>query len=104
MSLIGMPNVWSQLQAQGEGQEESDTVGLTNRLAKRQKRAWEQGSGSDEDASDKERTRDQREKEEFEARLKARDEAKTRKIAEAKLSREEVEVGCTIYSLSNVSI
>ena len=79
-----------------EEPEIGETTGLTDRLAKRQRRAWEEGSGSEDD-SEKEAERkllkDQQEKEDFEARLKARDEAKTRKIAEARLSKEEVQVG-----------
>lgn len=38
--------------------------------------------------------RDQREKEEFEARLKARDDEKTRRIVEQRIPKEELEVGC----------
>ena len=38
------------------------------------------------------REQDQQEKEEFEARLRARDEEKTRKLMEARLSKEEMEV------------
>lgn len=55
------------------------------------KRAWEsRESGSD---SEGERERDRQAKEEFEERLKARDEARTRHIAEARLSKSELEVG-----------
>ena len=62
---------------------------------KRKKRAWEEDSdeGPDsEDEREKQRQEDQREKEEFEQRLRDRDEAKTRKLMEAKLSAEEIEV------------
>ena len=86
-------SIISRLCAQGDdlgGPDASD--GLTDRLAKRQKRAWEEGSSDEEDAAERQRAKDQEEKEEFEARLKARDEAKTRKIAEARLSKEEVQV------------
>lgn len=38
------------------------------------------------------RLADQREKEEFEERLRLKDEARTRKIAEAKLTKEELQV------------
>ena len=62
---------------------------------KRKKRAWEEDSdeGPDsEEEREKQRQEDQREKEEFEQRLRDRDEAKTRKLMEAKLSKEEIEV------------
>ena len=61
---------------------------------KRKKRAWEEDSdeGPDsEDEREKQRQEDQRAKEEFEQRLRDRDEAKTRKLMEAKLSKEEIE-------------
>ncbi len=41
------------------------------------------------------REQDQQEKDEFEARLRARDEEKTRKLMEARLSKEEMEVTTT---------
>lgn len=41
-----------------------------------------------------EREQDQREKEEFEARLKARDDEKTRRIVEQRIPTEDLEVGC----------
>ena len=63
---------------------------------KRKKRAWEEDSGGEgpdsEDERERQRQEDQQAKEEFEQRLRERDEAKTRKIMEAKLSREEIEV------------
>ena len=62
---------------------------------KRKKRAWEEDSdeGPDsEDERERQRQEDQRAKEEFEQRLRDRDEAKTRKLMEAKLSKEEIEV------------
>ena len=65
---------------------------------KRKKRAWEEDSdeGPDsEEEREKQRQDDQREKEEFEQRLRDRDEAKTRKLMEAKLSKEEIEVRCS---------
>ena len=63
------------------------------------KRAWE-SDGSDSEA---ERERDKQAKEEFEERLRARDEAKTRKIAEARLSKAEIEArtGSAIGSASS---
>lgn len=65
--------------------------------AHRRKRAWED-DGSDGEA---ERERDRIAKEEFEERLKAKDEAKTRKIAEARLSKGEMEV--SVWSLRELS-
>jgi hypothetical protein len=63
---------------------------------KRKKRAWEEDSGGEgpdsEDERERQRQEDQRAKEDFEQRLRERDEAKTRKLMEAKLSREEIEV------------
>lgn len=41
--------------------------------------------------ADEERERDQREKEEFEARLKARDDEKTRKLVESRIPKEDLE-------------
>ena len=67
---------------------------------KRKKRAWEEDSdeGPDsEDEREKQRVEDQRAKEEFEQRLRDRDEAKTKKLMEAKLSKEEIEV-CLAFS------
>lgn len=70
---------------------------MGSRLPKKSKRAWEAGS-DDEDAARKEkeeeeaRERDQREKEEFAERLRLKDEEKTRKIMEAKVSKEQMEV------------
>lgn len=63
---------------------------------KRKKRAWEEDSDEGPDSEEEreaQRQEDQRAKEEFEQRLRDRDEAKTRKLMEAKLSREEIEVG-----------
>eukprot|EP00884_Botryococcus_braunii_P008381 jgi/Botrbrau1/17544/Bobra.0864s0003.1 len=80
------------VRVQGEGRDEEDgTTGLLSH--KRRKRKWEEDldDGGGELDEEEERERDQREKQEFEERLKARDEAKTRKIAEAKLSKEELE-------------
>lgn len=69
------------------------------RTSKRQKRAWEEAEGSDGEAEaerqrkeQEEREQDQREKEEFAERLRLRDEERTRKIMQAKLSKEEIEV------------
>ncbi|KAK9798519.1 hypothetical protein WJX73_006705 [Symbiochloris irregularis] len=79
---------------QEEAENGETTTGLTDRLAKRQRRAWEEGSSSSDDEekqAERQRLKDQQDKEEFEARLKARDEAKTRRIAEARLSKEEVQ-------------
>lgn len=62
---------------------------------KRKRRAWEEDSdeGPDsEDEREKQRQEDQRQKEEFEQRLRDRDDAKTKKLMEAKLSKEEIEV------------
>lgn len=84
---------------QGAGLDEEDaTTGLLSH--KRKRRKWEEADEEVEpdenEEKDAERERDQREKQEFEERLRARDEAKTRKIAEAKLSKEELEV-CSCY-------
>ena len=71
---------------------------------KRKKRAWEEDSdeGPDsEEEREKQRQDDQREKEEFEQRLRDRDEAKTRKLMEAKLSKEEIEVCFSDSTRSN---
>ncbi len=49
------------------------------------------------------REQDQQEKEEFEARLRARDDEKTRKLMEARLSKEEMEASrspCRMLALS----
>lgn len=77
--------------------EEDGTTGLLSH--KRKRRKWEEAEEEVEpdenEEKDEERERDQREKQEFEERLRARDEAKTRKIAEAKLSKEELEVWAT---------
>jgi len=67
------------------------------RVAKRGKRAWEEGSEGDEEAerkrmAEEERERDQREKTEFAERLRLKDDEKTRKVIEAKVSKEEMEV------------
>ncbi|KAK9845793.1 hypothetical protein WJX81_002540 [Elliptochloris bilobata] len=80
-------------------EEEGDEGGA--RLPKRRRRAWEEPEEGEEEGADAEAERaaaaveaareaDLRERVEFEERLRARDEAKTRKIAEAKLSKEEV--------------
>ena len=76
--------------------EDPDTE-LGARLPKRNKRAWEADPDElDADRKEKEeeeaRERDQREKEEFAERLRLRDEEKTKKIMEAKVSREQLEV------------
>jgi hypothetical protein len=68
--------------------------------ARKRRRAWEveedAGDGAEgpnsEDEAEAKRVADQKEKAEFEERLRARDEARTRKIAEAKLSAEELAV------------
>ncbi|KAK9803173.1 hypothetical protein WJX72_009006 [[Myrmecia] bisecta] len=74
----------------------------TLQLGKRRRRAWEEEDSDDEEAAAQRRARaaeeaaeearlqDQREKEEFEERLRAKDDAKTRKLAEARLSKEEL--------------
>ena len=66
---------------------------------KRRKRAWEEDEDADgEPAQDEEEAKrlaeekDQKEKEEFVERLRQKDEARTRKLAEAKLSKEELQV------------
>lgn len=64
---------------------------------KRARRKWEQNS-DDEAEEEKQRQeeqareKDQLEKEEFAERLRLKDEEKTRKIMEAKISKEELEV------------
>ena len=80
------------MQAAAENGQDETHVALG---PKRKKRAWEEDSdeGPDsEEEREKQRQEDQREKEEFEQRLRDRDEAKTRKLMEAKLSAEEIEV------------
>ena len=63
------------------------------------KRAWEsRDSGSDSEEA--ERERDRQAKDEFEERLKARDEARTRHIAEARLSKSELEVS-NLHSMTH---
>ena len=74
----------------------ADEVQL-EKAPKRKKRAWEEDSdeGPDsEEEREQQRQEDQRAKEEFEQRLRDRDEAKTKKLMEAKLSKEEIEVHC----------
>jgi hypothetical protein len=83
------------LQAREENGEADEVK--PGQSAKRRKRAWEESSeeedGHDSDAeAEAKRLADQREKEEFEERLRLKDEARTRKIAEAKLTKEELEV------------
>ena len=78
-----------------ENGDEDDGGGV--RVAKRGKRAWEEapedeGEAEKERRAEEERERDQREKEEFAERLRLKDEEKTRKIMEAKVSKEEMEV------------
>lgn len=63
---------------------------------KTKKRAWEEEDEDDpvaaaEQRKVEERERDRQEKEEFEQRLKERDEAKTRKLAEARIPKAELE-------------
>ena len=83
---------WQALQ----GEEQTEELG--SRLPKRSKRAWEAGTEEEEEAARKEkedeeaRERDQREKEEFAERLRLKDEEKTKKIMEAKVSKEQLEV------------
>jgi len=66
------------------------------RVAKRGKRSWEEGSEDDAEArkerEEEEEREDQREKEEFAERLRLKDEEKTRKIMEAKVSKEQMQV------------
>lgn len=52
----------------------------------------EDEAAREEKRKEAERERDQREKEEFEARLKARDDEKTRRIVEQRIPKEELEV------------
>ena len=83
---------------QAEEEDGTDAGGI--RTAKRAKRAWEEGSDDDAEAErqrkeEEAREQDQREKEEFAERLRLRDEEKTRKIMEAKISKEELEVSLT---------
>ena len=82
-------------EANGAGNDDGGGV----RGAKKRRRTWEEGSDEDaaggpdsEDEAEAQRLADQREKEAFEERLRAKDEARTRKIAEAKLSAEELRV------------
>jgi pre-mRNA-splicing factor ATP-dependent RNA helicase DHX16 len=60
---------------------------------KRSKRAWEEDEEDEAEREERraqeERDRDKREKEEFEARLRNRDDSKTKKLAGEKLTREE---------------
>ena len=78
-----------------QGDEQETELGA--RLPKRSKRGWE-ANAEEEDAAQKEkeeeeaRERDQREKEEFAERLRLKDEEKTKKIMEAKVSKEQLEV------------
>lgn len=89
--------------ARQAGAHEEDEGDTGARLPKRRRRAWEEpedgeGEGSEAEAervaaaAEAAREADLRERAEFEERLRARDEAKTRNIAEAKLSKEEVAV------------
>ena len=84
------------------GQEETHAGSAV--APKRKKRAWEEDSGGEgpdsEDERERQRQEDQRAKEDFEQRLRERDEAKTRKLMEAKLSQEEIEV----HFLADVSL
>ena len=78
---------------QGDEQETE----LAGRLPKRSKRAWEadsdeEGANKKEKEEEEARERDQREKEEFAERLRLKDEEKTKKIMEAKVSKEQLEV------------
>ena len=73
-------------------------------MAKRGKRAWEEapedeGEAEKERKLEEERERAQREKEEFAERLRLKDEEKTRKIMEAKVSKEEMEVRPVTWTL-----
>lgn len=91
-------------QAATENGREEETHAGSAAAPKRKKRAWEEDSGGEgpdsEDERERQRQEDQRAKEEFEQRLRERDEAKTRKLMEAKLSREEIEV----YFRADVSL
>ena len=79
--------------------EEDEEGGGVKRRSR--KRAWEEDGGGDKDQNDdtdaadkraaEERDRDLEEKAEFERRLKERDDAKTRKLAEKKVSKEDLE-------------
>lgn len=64
---------------------------------KRRKRAWEEDSDKEDGPDEEEAKRlaeekDARERDEFAERLRLKDDAKTRKIAEDKLSKEELKV------------
>ena len=91
------------MHARQAGAHEEDEGDTGARLPKRRRRAWEEPEDGEDGGSDAEAERaaaaaeaareaDLRERAEFEERLRARDEAKTRNIAEAKLSKEEVAV------------
>jgi len=54
----------------------------------------EDDAAREERKKEAEREQDQRDKEEFEARLKARDDEKTRRIVEQRIPKEDLEVGC----------
>ena len=88
---------------------DGETNGTAVHPAARRKRAWEGDSDEDavaeheakeaEEAAAAEaaaREEDLRQRAEFEERLRARDEARTRKIAEAKLTPEELAVRCCL--------
>jgi pre-mRNA-splicing factor ATP-dependent RNA helicase DHX16 len=78
-----------------EDEDDEEVGGM--RVAKRGKRTWEEDSEDDAEArkereEEEEREKDQREKEEFAERLRLKDEEKTRKIMEAKVSKEQMQV------------
>lgn len=88
------------------GEDQEGEVGT--RMPKRSKRAWEIGADEEETAKkereeEEARERDQREKEEFAERLRLKDEEKTKKIMEAKVSKEQLEVRRRLLHMSYLS-
>ena len=84
------------LQAAEVNGEADDGAG-TGLGHKRRKRAWEEDSDKEDGPAEEEAKRlaeekDARERDEFAERLRLKDDAKTRKIAEDKLSKEELKV------------
>ena len=76
---------------------DADDGAATGLGHKRRKRAWEEDSVQEDGPDEEEAKRladekDARERDEFAERLRLKDDAKTRKIAEAKLSKEELKV------------
>lgn len=97
------------LQASDRDVDGEEDEGGGVRVAKRGKRTWEEGSEDEGEAekerrAEEERERDQREKEEFAERLRLKDEEKTRKIMEAKVSKEELEVAPLPFAFLSCSL